>query len=227
METTLRKAAERMPLPVTKFESIAARVQKKPKPMVRHRRLRPVVIVLAVVILLAGCATAYGAYKASRGTWNVMSSNFFIDAEIEMGKYGVVLPEEYDGVDFREMSVGSSVPHGISWIEAVFSGYKSVHAGYGADDLCYSVAVGDTEDEYWVAYFGYESEDLWRGDGDYLAVEYEGYTIHTGYYLSTYSDDKTRKATWVDPEREICVSVHGSDGRDPLPLAKWIIDNLE
>lgn len=225
MEAVLKKAAEQMPLPHTEFDEITARVQKKPRLMVRRGRLRPVVIVLAVVILLAGCATAYGAYKASRGTWNLYVSHTWADAKLETRKYGIILPEEFDGYGFREMSVDSSVPHGVSYFEAIFSGYKSVCVTYGGEDLCYTVGVGDTEDEYWVTYFGYESEDKWSGDGDYLAVEYGGYTIHTGCYLN--EDNKTLKATWVDPERQICVSVHGSDGRDPLPLAKWIIDNLE
>lgn len=226
MEATLREAAERMPVPVTEFDEIAARVQKEKRNPVHPRSVQPVLAALMIVILLAGCATAYGAYKASRGTWNLMISKVFTDAKIEMGKYGVVLPERYDGYDFREMSVGSSVPRGVSHVEAIFMGYKSVHADYGGENLCYSVAVGDTKDDYWVTYFNYESEDKWSGDGNYLAVEYEGYTIHTGYYCYA-DDDRTRKATWVDPEREICVSVHGFDDRDPLPLAKWIIDNLE
>ena len=227
MEALLKNAAEAMGMPRTEFEEIEARVTKKEKPAVYHGRLRPVVIVLVVIVLLAGCTTVYGACIASRGMWNLWSSDFMTYAEIEMGKYGITLPEEFDGYGFREMSVRSSVPHGVSYVEALFSGYKSVDADYGAQELCYSVAVGDTRDAYWVTYFGYESEDLWNGDGDYLAVQYEGFTIHTGYYLGLYSGNRVQKATWVDPEREICVSVCGFDGRDPLSLAKWIIDNLK
>lgn len=225
MEAVLKKAAERMPLPHTEFDEIAGRLQKQERRPAHPKRLQPVLAALVVLFLLAGCATAYGAYRASRGTRILWSSDFLVDARLEMEKYGVKLPEEFDGCPFWEMSVGSSVPHDISYVEAIFYGYKSVDASYGGEELCYRVAVGDTKDGYWVTFFKYESEDTWRGDGDYLAVEYGGYTIHTGYYLN--EDNKTLKATWVDPERQICVSVHGSDGRDPLPLAKWIIDNME
>lgn len=226
MEVMLKKAAERMPVSGRTFADVTVSISGKAEPVVRKNRLQPLLIVLAAVVLLAGCATAYGAYAASRGTWNLYTSEVWTDAKLETGKYGISLPEEYDGHGFREMSVGSSVPDGVSYFEAIFSGYKSVHVTYGAEGSCYSVGVGSTTDEYWVTYFGYDSETLWSGDGDYLAVEYEGYTIHTGYYLGVYGNE-ARKATWVDPERKICVSVHGFGGHDPLPLAKLIIDGLK
>lgn len=227
MEAVLKSTAEAMPKPSTQFEMIAARAagERVAREKKSHGRLRPVLIALAAVMLLAGCATAYGAYKISRGTWNLYISHNLVDAKQEMNRYGIALPEEFDGCGFREMSVGSSVPHGVSYMEAIFSGYRSVHVTYGADDLSYSIAVGDTKDEYWMTYFDYESEDLWRGEGDYLAVEYAGCTIHTGYYL--YNGTQYKKATWVDPERKICVSVQGYEGNDPLPLAKLLIDNMK
>lgn len=219
MEVMLRKAANIMPVPVTEFEEIAAKRRKKAEHKVSPKRLRPVLVVLALAVLLAGCAAAYGAYKASRGTWRIWGSHFLVDAKIEMGKYGVKLPEEFEGCPFREMSVDSSVPRGISWVEAIFSGYKSVHASYGKEELCYTVAAGNIQDDYWMTYFGYDAPER-----SYMAVEYKGYTIHTGH---SQDEEKNNRAIWVDPEREICVSVRGFDGRDPLPLAKWIIDHME
>ena len=219
MEAILRKAAAEMPEPVTEFEEIAAKYRKKAEHKASSRRLRPVLIVLALAILLAGCAAAYGTYKASRGTWRLWGSGFLVDAKIEMAKYGVKLPEEFEDCPFREMSVDSSVPRGISWVEAIFSGYKSVHASYGEEELCYTVAAGNIRDDYWMTYFGYDAPER-----SYMAVEYKGYTIHTG---RSQDEEKNNRAIWVDPEREICVSVRGFDGRDPLPLAKWIIDHME
>lgn len=227
MEAALKRAAERMGTPATEFGEITAKMSPKERTVPHRRRLRLALIALAAVVLLAGTVTAYGVYKVNRGTWTLMVSHNMVDAKIEMKKYGITLPEEIDGYGFREMSVGSSVPHGVSYFEAIFSGYKSVHVDYGAEDLCYTVAVGDTKDAYWITYFGYDSEELWSGDGGYLAVEYRGYVIHTGYYTGIYSGEKVPKATWVDEDREICVSVHGYDGRDPLQLAKMIIDALE
>lgn len=227
MEEKLIRAAQTLPTPTAGFEGIVAKSRNQAPPKKNYSRLRPVLIALAAALLLAGCATAYGAYKVSRGTWNLWGSNTWVDAKLEMQKYGIGLPEEFDGNDFREMSVSSSVPHGISYVQAIFSGYKSVGVYYGAEDLCYSVSVGSTQDDYWVTYYGYDSEELWSGDGDYLAVEYKGYTIHTGFYLSQNGDKEYKKATWVDPVREICVSVTGFDSRDPLPLAKIIIDGMK
>lgn len=217
VEAKLIRAAEAMPVPRRGFDGVLAAV---PERNMTRRHLRPVLVALAVVFLLAGCTTAYGAYKVSRGTWNRYISHNWADAEREMGKYGITLPEEYDGAGFREMSVGSSVPHGTSYWKAAFSGYRSVHVYYGTqEDLSYGISVGDTKDPYWMTYFGYGSDARWTGDGDHAAVEYGGFTIYT--------DDTCAKATWVDETREICVSVTGFDSGDPLSLAKWIIDNME
>lgn len=219
VEARLHQAAGAMPLPRSDFDAVISRVPAEAAPT---RKIRPALIALAIVIVLCGCTTAVAEVRKAQGIQPLLSSRAWYDAESRAEKYGLKLPETFDDYTFRSMRVLVIVPRYMHTLEAMFyPGYRPVSVSYASptDDYALTVAFGSTKDDYWSVYFGYDSKGLWIPSEDYAAVEYGGFTIHTG--LTGYGHPA---ATWVDAEKDICIRVSGDKNADPLPLAKEIID---
>lgn len=233
MEAALRRAAERMPVPVTEFETITAKVgEKKRKETANHVYLRPMLAALATVILLAGCTVAYTRHKQG-GLQTLLTSKAWGDVEIQAEKYDLALPKEFGDYEFENMGITAAVPNAeMSVLEAfLYGGYRPVDVNYqSTKELLYNdhygygtnISFGNIRDPYWMSYFEYKSEEEWSCDKDYEAVEYGGYIIHTGVREWDHAD--RQYASWVDKERGICISVSGFCQEDTLALAKQIID---
>lgn len=219
LEQKLTAAADALPQPGSDFNAVIARVPHKTAPV---RKYRPALIALAVVILLCGCTAAVTEVRKVQGMQPVLSSRVWYDAESQAEKYGLTIPETFQDYTFHDMSVYVIVPRYMHVLEAMFyPGYRPVSVDYASpsDDHALSVSFGNISDDYWPVYFGYESKDLWCASENYAAVEYCGFTIHTGS-----TEHGHPVATWVDTEKGICICVSGDDSADPLPLAKEIID---
>lgn len=220
IEKKLAKAAAALPLPRSDFETVTARVTTH-TPAASYRRLRPALVVLAIVIALCGCSAV--VTEARKAGQIVQQSDSWGKAQARANASGLVMQQKYGDFTFHHMTVFNMVPLDLPWIMGFFyPGYHTnniIYMNPTDGSTCYTL-FGEMEDEFLIQCFGYESREQWGAAGEYETVEYEGFLIHTGIL-----EGELRAATWIDSGKGICFRVALTNDLDPLPIAMEIIDD--
>lgn len=245
MEAKLIRAAEMMPIPETEFGEIAAKAKKKASNTSSQRRLRPAVIVLALVVILCGVTTARAYGRLQYGAWLGWETNAWWDVQRWAGKLDLELPKEMGDSTLQSACKLYVCPSDMSFWEAVFDpSYVSVHVDYGVeiwedgswnrnDEI--AVVFGSTEDELWKYHFSVNDEGKRELEnivpGSEYSEMYGSVTLHCcvrSYEIDGTDETITKyEVYWTDEARGVFVDVSSSDVPDAATLvayAKTIVD---
>ncbi|MCD8019603.1 MAG: hypothetical protein LUF92_08505 [Clostridiales bacterium] len=201
---------------------------------------RFVIAMIAVLVFTVSGLSLY-AGQISYGMWA-----FYESSSTYISKYDIRLPQEMgDATMSDETQWLKIVPHGDSWMEALFNPlYTVASVTYyeNAESYC-DIDIGSTKNEYWKTYFSYDEEEKWnpvdkkegensRHYGEIQTIEYEKVKLYwarltmegEAYENGAVSDIVV---TWVDEGREICISLcvsNTTNSETAIDLAREIIN---
>lgn len=227
-----------------------------PEPVRPHRK-PPLRLVLAAAALMA-CLLGVGAYAYTEfGGHGLWMSYYGADPAtvqqlLQRENYAVTVPDTLGGWPMVQISKASAAPHGTDELTAYLSPrYVYYSFDYGSegepaphpddpntlwypDQVCFTVTVGDTRDDYWAYCFGYDAASgsfplpAADEDGRYEdlgTMAYAGRTVWLRRRVTAEGGGYTT-ARWLSPDGSLVlgVTVFAPEELDVRPLVQELID---